>query len=156
HRSRPPGAGPAPGTQDPADQRLRRAGDAGRHAGDGTLAAAQQAVPQGGAAPQAARGAGCLGEAAGVAVQREKLVMRRLVLAPFLILLASPAAAADEPSIALVKTVGGDAVAVRGGERVALAPGAPLYAQDLIETGRGGSVGLTFKDGTRISLGPNT
>ena len=80
--------------------------------------------------------------------------MRCLIVAPLLALLAAPAAAAD-PGIALVKTVDGAPVAVRAGERVALAPGSALYARDLIETGDG-SVGLTFKDGTRISLGPNT
>jgi len=80
--------------------------------------------------------------------------MRRLIVAPLLALFAA-SAAADEPSVALVKTVGGAAYAVRAGERVVLAPGAALYARDLIETGEG-SVGLTFTDGTRISLGPNT
>jgi hypothetical protein len=81
--------------------------------------------------------------------------MRRLLAAPLLVLLASPALAADEPGIALVKTVDGAAFAVRDGERVALAPGAALYARDVLETGGSGALGVTFKDGTRISLGPN-
>ena len=67
---------------------------------------------------------------------------------------AAPARAA-EPEVALVKTVEGAAVAVRGEARLPLAVGTPVLLHDAVETAEG-SVGLTFKDGTRISLGPRS
>ena len=65
-------------------------------------------------------------------------------------------AAADAATeIALVKTVEGAAVAIRGAVREPLSVGSPLFLHDAVETAEG-SVGVTFKDGTRISLGPRS
>ena len=55
--------------------------------------------------------------------------------------------------VALVKVVDGTAFALRGNDRSELDVGAPIFVQDVVET-EAGSVGLTFKDGSRISIGP--
>jgi hypothetical protein len=81
--------------------------------------------------------------------------MRPIALCLLLAALAAPAARAQEQEVALVKTVEGAAFAVRPEKREALAVGTPLYVKDTVETLEG-SVGFTFKDGTRISMGPNS
>lgn len=68
--------------------------------------------------------------------------------------LALPAFAAEP--IGFVKTLKGSAVVQRGGERVALAVGAPIFRLDLCETGRNASLGISLRDNTLISLGPKT
>jgi hypothetical protein len=66
------------------------------------------------------------------------------------------AASADDAAIGWVKTVSGEAVVVRGEARTAAALGQPVYQKDRLETGAGGSVGVTFTDNTVISAGPNS
>lgn len=81
--------------------------------------------------------------------------MRRLLLATaFLLLAGSTARAAD--AVGYVKTSSGRAVAVRQGAEHALAPGQPLFERDTIRTGPESSVGITMKDGTMLSAGPDT
>ncbi|MBH61292.1 MAG: hypothetical protein CL569_02350 [Alphaproteobacteria bacterium] len=63
--------------------------------------------------------------------------------------------AADD-GIADIKTVEPDAaIIIKGFEEVA-APGDPVTENDVITTGPTGSVGMTFTDHSRISLGPNS
>lgn len=70
--------------------------------------------------------------------------------------LAMPGSArAQDDQVARVKVVDGAAYALRGDTRNALDVGAPVFVQDVIET-EAGSVGLTFQDGSRISIGPNS
>jgi hypothetical protein len=45
---------------------------------------------------------------------------------------------------------------VTGSERVPAAVGTPVHQDDVIETGADGSVGVTFKDNTTMSIGPDT
>src|SRR3546814_2384512 len=66
----------------------------------------------------------------------------------------SPALAQDN-QVGLVKVVDGEAFALRDDGRSALGVGAPIYVEDVLETGAG-SLGLTFKDGSRISIGPHS
>lgn len=54
-----------------------------------------------------------------------------------------------------MKVVDGQAFALRDDARNALGVGAPIYAEDVVETGAG-SLGLTFKDGSRLSIGPHS
>ncbi|GAB4374826.1 MAG: hypothetical protein Kow00114_37670 [Kiloniellaceae bacterium] len=68
---------------------------------------------------------------------------------------AAQAGSAAADQIALVKVVDGQAFALRADERSALDVGTPIFVQDVVET-EAGSVGLTFKDGSRISIGPNS
>ncbi|GAB4391097.1 MAG: hypothetical protein Tsb0032_01180 [Kiloniellaceae bacterium] len=85
------------------------------------------------------------------------LVLRCAVLLGALSLAAvvTPAAA-QEGQVALVKVVDGKAFALRADQRNPLDVGTPIFIEDVVETEAGGSVGLTFKDGSRISIGPNS
>ena len=64
-------------------------------------------------------------------------------------------AEAQEGQVALVKVVDGQAFALRADQRSELDVGQPIFVEDVVET-EAGSVGLTFKDGSRISIGPNS
>jgi hypothetical protein len=71
-----------------------------------------------------------------------------------LLALATPAAAQDV--VGRVKTVEGTATITTSGAKSAAAVGAALHAGDLIETGPGGAIGMSFKDESIISLGANS
>ncbi len=77
-----------------------------------------------------------------------------LVAAVLFALWVGPAAAQQE-QVALVKVVNGEAYALRAEERAELGVGEAIFVKDIVET-EDGSVGLTFKDGSRISIGPNS
>ncbi|HKS90215.1 MAG TPA: FecR family protein [Stellaceae bacterium] len=66
------------------------------------------------------------------------------------------AAIAAGPRIGQVKTASGEAVIVRHSARLPAKPGDPVYADDVLETGEHGSVGITFIDNTVFSAGPNS
>jgi len=66
----------------------------------------------------------------------------------------APAAAASD-AIGHVKTVSGAASVLRGDFTTPLAAGDPVYRKDELITGEDGTLGVTFKDGSRISLGPS-
>ena len=74
-----------------------------------------------------------------------------VVLVPFW---AVPAVA-QQDQVALVKVVDGEAYALRAEQRANLDVGEAIFVKDIVET-VDGSVGLTFKDGSRISIGPNS
>ena len=83
--------------------------------------------------------------------------MRRVTLFVTLFLAVSCAAAqAADGSIGIVKFATGDTVIERDGARSALVAGASLMRHDVVETGADGKLGITFKDNTRVSLGPNS
>lgn len=65
-------------------------------------------------------------------------------------------ASAQQPAAGLVKVVAGAAVVVRGGQEAALKLGDPIMSSDTVRTGADGRLGITLKDETRISLGPDT
>lgn len=62
---------------------------------------------------------------------------------------------AAEP-IGFVKVATGTVTALRAGQRVPMVVGASIEEQDEFETGHDGALGVTFRDDTRISLGPDT
>ena len=64
-------------------------------------------------------------------------------------------AQAQQDQVALVKVVDGKAFALRADQRSELDVGSPIFVEDVVET-EAGTVGLTFKDGSRISIGPNS
>lgn len=72
---------------------------------------------------------------------------------------ASASAQAQAPGsgdeVALVKNLDGKAFTLRQDARSELDVGAPIFVEDVVET-EAGSVGLTFKDGSRISIGPHS
>ena len=73
----------------------------------------------------------------------------------FVVLLATVANAADESAGSLRKKKG-DVLIERQGNTVKAEDGTPVYPNDIIKTGADGSVGIIFKDNSRISLGPNS
>ncbi len=66
------------------------------------------------------------------------------------------AARADDSVIGYVKTVAGTAALARGEQRVEATPGMALYVSDVFETGEDGALGMTFKDNTILTIGPDT
>lgn len=74
------------------------------------------------------------------------------------ILLASTPAFAQgqTPAAGRIKVVSGSAFIVRGSETIPARIGELVFAADGLRTGEGGSIGVTLKDDTRLSLGPNS
>lgn len=71
------------------------------------------------------------------------------------LLAASPALAQTSPA-GRIKSVAGEAFVIHQGQRVAAAVGTPVYEQDSLVTGPDGRVGVTLRDDTRLSIGPQT
>jgi hypothetical protein len=94
------------------------------------------------------------------ASNRERPLMRPLLFsllaALALLVPALPAAAVSGQPIGFVKVLQGEAFAQRGSERVPLSLGAAVYRQDICETAKRAQLGISFKDNTLISLGPNS
>jgi hypothetical protein len=77
--------------------------------------------------------------------------------AALLVLALAPAAFAQQPSPAgRIKVVSGSAFIVRSGSTVAARAGDEVFASDALQTGADGSLGVTLKDDTRVSLGPSS
>ena len=80
------------------------------------------------------------------------------ILAAFVISMAaaSPAFAQVQSAAGRIKVVSGSAFVVRGGQALAARAGDAVFASDSLRTGEGGTVGVSLKDDTRLSLGPNS
>lgn len=78
-----------------------------------------------------------------------------MLLACVLAIGAEPIAA-QGTAAGMIKSVAGTARVVRGGRTIAVQPGVALYQSDSIRTDAASSVGITLRDGTRLSLGANT
>ena len=66
------------------------------------------------------------------------------------------AATAQSGGVGFVKTVTGDAWVTTTGQRVKAAPGTEVSIGSQIKTASGASLGITFKDNTVMSFGPDT
>ena len=75
---------------------------------------------------------------------------------PVILAFAVTVASAAEAPIAHVKKVSGEASLERGGESVTAAVGTKVHQTDVLKTGADGKLGVTFRDNTMISLGPDT
>ncbi len=73
----------------------------------------------------------------------------------FVVPIATVASASDESAGSLRKTKG-DVHIERSGKIIKAEDGAPVYPNDTVMTGADGSVGIIFKDNSRIGLGPNS
>ena len=62
----------------------------------------------------------------------------------------------QSPVAGYVKLASGSAVIMRGGGELPARPGEGVYQDDRLRTGAGGHLGVTLKDDTRVSLGPNS
>jgi hypothetical protein len=79
----------------------------------------------------------------------------RTGIAILLILLAMPTWA-DDSAIGFVKTLTGHVTVTRAGVVRPVELAMPLYVQDRLITATDGQLGITFRDNTRISLGPDS
>lgn len=79
--------------------------------------------------------------------------MKRIVLLSLLLFAASTQA---QEVIGLVKTVSGEAAVIDAGRAVRAEVGTPVKLGSVLKTGAGGAMGVTFKDNTRMSFGPDT
>jgi hypothetical protein len=74
-----------------------------------------------------------------------------------IILGAATPVLAQQPSPAgHIKTSSGAAYIVRNNATLAARPGAAVFETDSLRTGADGTVGITLKDDTRLSLGPES
>lgn len=69
--------------------------------------------------------------------------------------MAAPAGAEDM-AVGFVKVLAGSASAIRDRQRIPLSLGMEVREHDRLETEPYSELGVTFRDDTRISLGPNT
>jgi hypothetical protein len=82
--------------------------------------------------------------------------MRRLALVALSFSLIVPAAALAAEPIGYVKTVSGSATVVRAGAERPAKVGDPLFEDDTLKTAPESTLGVTMKDGTTLSAGPET
>lgn len=71
-------------------------------------------------------------------------------------LIASPAPAQAPAPAGRIKLAAGTAFVVHEGQRLPAAVGTPVFEQDSVATGADGRVGVTLRDDTRLSIGPQT
>jgi hypothetical protein len=70
--------------------------------------------------------------------------------------LAAPAAAQTLQPAGMIKTTKGSAAIERDGRKTPLQAGSAVMSSDRIVTGSDGSVGITLRDETLLSVGPNS
>lgn len=80
--------------------------------------------------------------------------MKNSGLGACLLVLACAALAADEAGT--VKTSQGSAEIERAGQRLPATPGSRVLVSDRILTGKGAAVGITLRDNTLLTAGPNS
>jgi len=73
-----------------------------------------------------------------------------------LVAAASPALAQQQTVAGRIKLVSGTAFVVRGGTAIPAAAGQEVMQADSLRTGNNGRLGITLKDDTRVSLGPDS
>jgi hypothetical protein len=72
------------------------------------------------------------------------------------LLFAIPAHAAEPVAAGQIKVVSGAAFIVRGDNVLPATVGQRVFESDKVRTGSDGRLGITLKDDTRFSLGPNS
>ncbi|MEM7237739.1 MAG: FecR domain-containing protein [Pseudomonadota bacterium] len=82
--------------------------------------------------------------------------LKSLIGALVAVFFALPHAADAADEIGQIKLVKGIVMIERDGETVDAVAGEPLQKRDVVRTGAGSAVGLTFSDNSRMSLGPNS
>jgi hypothetical protein len=79
---------------------------------------------------------------------------RSVAVLAFVLATATPVAAQQSNPAGRIKLVTGTAFIVRGATTIPAQPGQEVFESDAVRTGPDGSIGLTLKDDTRLSLGP--
>ena len=67
-----------------------------------------------------------------------------------------PQSTAADTAAGSVKTLKGEAVILRNGQEIPAELGSRVYAQDVLRTSKGGSLGIILRDDTTVSLGPSS
>jgi hypothetical protein len=80
----------------------------------------------------------------------------RVILSFVALLFWAASALANPAVVGYVKTVKGEAYVVTAGQSVKAAVGTPVQAGSVLKTGSQASMGVTFKDNTVMSFGPDT
>src|SRR5262245_46020966 len=83
-------------------------------------------------------------------------LLRFVAALTFVMAAATPVSAQQQVPAGHVKTVSGTAMIVRANGTTQAKPGDAIYASDTLRTAADGTVGVTLKDDTRVSLGPNS
>ena len=81
---------------------------------------------------------------------------RYVAVLGLLTFIAVPARAQDPTPAGVIKSAAGRATIVRATGELAASPGGRVFQGDTLRTGADGRLGLTLKDGTRLSLGGST
>lgn len=79
-----------------------------------------------------------------------------IIAACFFTLWAAPVLAQVSPPAGIIKSVAGAVSVVRFGGQSSAVLGQGVFEGDTLKTGPDGRLGVTLKDGTRLSLGGNT
>ena len=74
----------------------------------------------------------------------------------FLLAAVVPVSAQQPAAAGHIKTVSGAAFVVRQNTTIAARPGDAVFASDILRTAAGGALGITLRDDTRVSLGPDS
>jgi len=82
--------------------------------------------------------------------------LRSWVAALLFVLMAEPAFSQQPVDVGRIKVVTGSAFIVRAGALVPAQAGQAVFQADGLRTGADGRVGITLRDDTRLSLGPNS
>ena len=82
--------------------------------------------------------------------------IRSWAAALLFVLMAEPAFSQQPVDVGRIKVVTGSAFIVRAGALVPAQAGQAVFQADGLRTGAGGRVGITLRDDTRLSLGPNS
>ncbi|MDD4881668.1 MAG: FecR domain-containing protein [Gallionellaceae bacterium] len=80
----------------------------------------------------------------------------RLVFPFAILLLWAGSALAGGDAVGYVKTVKGEAYVITAGKPAKAAVGTPVQAGSVLKTGAQAALGVTFKDNTVMSFGPDT
>ncbi|HKM64561.1 MAG TPA: FecR domain-containing protein [Acidisphaera sp.] len=83
-------------------------------------------------------------------------VLSVLTILALVALMPITPAGAEEMAVGYIKVVTGTATVHRHGAILPASVGMALQQADLLETGDDGEVGVTFRDNTRVALGPNS
>jgi hypothetical protein len=82
--------------------------------------------------------------------------MKSSIVMAWIAAMAMAGAAWGQDAIGYVKTVTGDATVTDGGKAVKAAAGTPVRLNSVLKTGAKGTMGVTFKDNSMMSFGPDT
>ena len=84
------------------------------------------------------------------------MTLRKWAVILPLVFVAAPAFGQEPVAAGRIKVVTGQAFIVRAGAEVPAQVGQAVFEADSLRTGPNGSIGITLKDDTRVSLGPGS